>query len=283
MDVTLLPPKTSCISLTDGRQLRSMSSKLCNRGAVKIKTNSRPDTLSLFLLGHMVWGYVIGKATSSALHVRVNPYLLLFLGAIPDVDLLLGIFGIQHRTWTHSILIWSIIFVPFFIKYRATALPYFVSVIQHIAFGDSIVGRNTPFWPLSDLNLSLGYNLFSPQNLILEGAGLALFFVIALRSRNERIFLFEKGKGAVLAILPIVTLLSFILFSYSYGLTRDFFVDNSLLKPDKLINTTPYIVANRFYPIEVVMHVLLATFLSASMFCKLRRTPKQRSNLESSL
>src|SRR3989442_5479541 len=178
MDVTPLLPEIPCGTLRDDLKLRSMSSKVYNRGAVKIKTNRRPDALSLFLLGHMCWGYIIGKATSSAFHVKVNPYLLLFLGAIPDVDLLLGIFGIQHRTWTHSILIWSIIFVPFFIKYRATALPYFVSVIQHIAFGDTVVGRNTPFWPLSDLNLSLGYNLFSPQNLILEGAGLALFFVI---------------------------------------------------------------------------------------------------------
>ena len=279
MDVTPLLPEIPCGTLRDDLKLRSMSSKVYNRGSVKIKTNRRPDALSLFLLGHMCWGYIIGKATSSAFHVKVNPYLLLFLGAIPDVDLLLGIFGIQHRTWTHSILIWSLIFVPLFIKYRAAGAPYYASIIQHIAFGDSITGSITPFWPISNVDLGLGYNLLSIQNMMLEAAGVALFFVVALRNKNERIFLFEKRKGAALAILPIIPLLGFILFAYFYGLTNGF-AEHDLFKSGKLLYSTPAIIANRLFPIEVVMHVVVTTFLSASLFCKLRRAKETPSNIE---
>jgi len=93
--------------------------------------NLAPHVPFLLLVGHMCWGFVTGRMASSLLHVSTNPYLLLLIAAIPDIDLLLGVFGIKHRTWTHSIILWSLLFLPFFVIYRKSSIPYFVAAVQH--------------------------------------------------------------------------------------------------------------------------------------------------------
>ena len=81
---------------------------------------------------------------------------------LPDIDLLLGPFGIPHRTLTHSIIFWSLLFVPFFVKYRVAAFPYFVGVASHILFGDLIVGRTVFLWPWTEVVVGAGLSIFSP-------------------------------------------------------------------------------------------------------------------------
>jgi membrane-bound metal-dependent hydrolase YbcI (DUF457 family) len=223
----------------------------------------------------MCWGYITGKLSSSSLHVNVNPFLLLFLAALPDVDLVLGIFGIQHRTWTHSVLLWSVVFAPFFIKYKKTAIPYFVAVISHILLGDAIVGRNNPIWPIGNFNFSLGYGLLSIQNIIAEAAGLVIFLVWAIKSKDARKSFFGKSRRNLWSILPIVFLTGFILFTYSFNVTSDAFEEYGILKPSRLIDNTPSITGHQLFPIEMAMHLILLSFLSVSLIQGFRKQTKE--------
>jgi len=218
----------------------------------------------LFILGHMCWGYIAGKATSSFLRISFNPYLVLLLAALPDIDLLLGIFGIQHRTWTHSILFWSLAFVPLFVKYRKRSIPYFVAPIQHIIFGDAIVGAwNRPLWPLfTNFNFTLGYSLLSIENIVLEATGLAIFLVLMFATKNGRMSFFENNKRKVLNILPIVPLVSFVFFLSSYGWIANMLVDNGILKQTRLLDSIPVVVQHQLFPYAIAMHVLLICALS---------------------
>jgi membrane-bound metal-dependent hydrolase YbcI (DUF457 family) len=230
----------------------------------------------------MCWAYVTGKATSSILHIKTNPYLLLFLGILPDIDLLIGVFGIEHRTWTHSVFVWSLMFIPIFIKYRGYGIPYYVSVIQHIILGDSIVGRNMPFWPLSNLNFSLGYNLLSLPNILIEATGLAIFLAGVLVSGDARKYFFETRKSMLLTILPIIPLLAFILFIYSFNLTSDILVDHYVLQPSRLLDSVPSISGHRLFLAVLAMHLILLLFLLVSLFLAIKRSLKQSAVKEGS-
>ncbi|MFY3740869.1 MAG: membrane-bound metal-dependent hydrolase YbcI (DUF457 family) [Candidatus Nitrosomirales archaeon] len=220
----------------------------------------------------MCWGYLTGKASSSLLRVNANPYLLMFLAALPDIDLLLGIVGINHRTWTHSILLWSVVFVPFFVIYRKRSVPYFIAPIQHIIFGDAIVGAwNRPFYPLSHFNFALGYSLFSIEVVALEAAGLAIFLLLTLATKRARISFFVNSNRKVLAVLPLVLVAGFVLFILSYSAISDLFVDWGILREDRLLDTVPIAVQHPLFPYVLAMHLILIGILSASLLLSLNK------------
>jgi hypothetical protein len=205
--------------------------------------------------------------SSSILGVSANPYLVLFLAALPDIDLLLGILGIEHRTWTHSVLLWSIAFAPFFVKYRKHTIPYFVAPIQHIILGDAIVGSwNTPFWPLSFFNLTLGHGLLSMENIALEAAGLAIFLLLVLATREGRLTFFGKNKRKVLGILALLPLIGFVFFVYLYDELVDVLVDNHVLMAGELLDSTPTVTKHQLFPYVLAMHLILISVLVSSLF-----------------
>lgn len=219
----------------------------------------------------MCWGYLTGRASSSLLGVSINPYLILILAALPDIDLVLGVFGIQHRTLTHSLIFWSLAFVPFFVKYRKRSIPYYLAPVQHIIFGDFIVGNNTPpLWPITRYYFNLGYNLLSPENIALEATGLALFLLLMIATKYGRTSFFQKNnKHHALNILAIVPLVSFVVFVYSYGWIADLLVDYGLLRPSRLLDSTPVVIENQLFPYALAMHVILICALSMPLVCRL--------------
>ena len=140
---------------------------------------------------------------------------------LPDVDLLLGIFGIQHRTLTHSVIFWSLFFVPVFLKYRRVAVPYFIAVVQHILFGDLVVGRTAILWPLADQRLGLGFSILSPINLALEAIGLALLFVLIIRNKD----LSQEPRS--LRIMVVVPLITFVILASLGDFLPSIFLEGS--------------------------------------------------------
>jgi membrane-bound metal-dependent hydrolase YbcI (DUF457 family) len=214
----------------------------------------------------MVWGYVVGRTSSSILKVSVNPYLLLFLAALPDIDLLLGIVGIQHRTWTHSVLVWSVIFAPLFVMYRKRSIPYFLAPIQHIIFGDAIVGAwNRPLYPISHFNFSLGYGLLSIENIALEAAGLGIFILLVLATKNARRAFFFTSRKA-LAIPSLVFLVGFVMFLFSYSWISEVLLqDFSIFREDRLLDSIPSAVRHPLFPYAIAMHLILMGVISASL------------------
>ncbi|MGH9923350.1 MAG: metal-dependent hydrolase [Nitrososphaerales archaeon] len=211
----------------------------------------------MLLLGHMCWAYVTGRCCASALKVNVNPYLILVLGAVPDFDLLLGSFGIVHRGITHSVLFWSIVFIPLFIRYRKQAVPYFVAPISHILIGDLVVNRTTVFWPLGP-ELGLRYRLFSIENLILEAVALAAF-LIWVNLSTERSKLFARNRRNLLSILPIIPLAGFLMFLYQADLPMQIQFEG---ESDQMEKIAERVMRKSLFPFVLSMHLVLLAFLS---------------------
>ena len=83
----------------------------------------------MFAVGHMALAYLLGKGSSKALHTKINIPILLVLSILPDSDIIYDFLtGAEiHRGPTHSIIFAAIVFIPIFIHYRKTAIPYFSS------------------------------------------------------------------------------------------------------------------------------------------------------------
>ncbi|MGH9992660.1 MAG: metal-dependent hydrolase [Nitrososphaera sp.] len=227
-------------------------------------------------MGHACWAYVTARLVSRPLGVRPNIYLLLILGILPDIDLIFGSLGVQHRTLTHSIVFWSILFVPFFVKHRATSIPYFVALIQHILIGDLIVGKTSILWPIADLKIGLGLTILSPVNLVLEGAGLAVF--AALIFGKDRLFLFGPRKPGVLAVLVIVPLAGFVVFVSGGGQLGAILLEHSDAK--YLERSIPSLLSSGYLQAAIAMHlgllsILILPFLQHSRWIS-RSTPASK-------
>jgi membrane-bound metal-dependent hydrolase YbcI (DUF457 family) len=139
----------------------------------------------LFAVGHMAMAYLLGKASSKALHTQINIPLILVLSILPDIDILFELFtGVSiHRGPSHSIVVAALVFIPFLIFYGKQAIPYFLALVSHAVIGDFLInGQVQLFWPLTRERFGLyeigSYyiDIFSLINIFLE---LSLFVVAA--------------------------------------------------------------------------------------------------------
>lgn len=243
---------------------------LTDNKALRFPTRRSNDPL--FLLGHACWAYVAGRLVARPLGVNPNFYLLLLLGMLPDIDLILGIFDVGHRTLTHSIVFWTGAFVPFFVILRRAALPYFVAVTQHILFGDLIVGRTPVFWPVSDLKLGLGLSLLSPITLVLEAIGLALLVVFVYKYREP------SKKSPILQGIVLVPLIAFVVLASLGNLLPPVFFEGPEAR--HLERNLPALLGNAGLQIAVLLHLgLIAVILipphKISKHCKKLLQEKQ--------
>jgi len=205
----------------------------------------------------MSWAFLIAKPISGRLKIYPNLYLLLLCGILPDIDLLLGAAGLQHRTLTHSVLFWSLLFAPIFAKYRWVALPYFVAVTQHILFGDLVVGSTPILWPLLDLKLGLGLSILSPANLMLEGIGLALFVIIIVFGRERQ--LLEPVRSGLLALLVIAPLFGFLALTMGSGDHISLLLDQSDAR--HLEKNITSLLANNYFQVVLGLHIGMLLFM----------------------
>ncbi|MEM4284874.1 MAG: metal-dependent hydrolase [Candidatus Nitrosocaldus sp.] len=215
----------------------------------------------MLLVGHAVWAYVIARSLSSVLNVRINPYLVMLLGMVPDVDILLQEY-IRHRSITHSIIFWSIAFIPFFIVYRKRSIPYFTAVVQHIMLGDVIVASTNILWPLR-YDVGMGYSLLSPFNIIMESIGMGIAVLLILR--YDRIII-ARNVNNTQGLIVIIPLLGSMLYLFAS--------DDLLLFLDHIIgigNFKGIIRGDDGAVIVVIMtHVSLTILLSVSIMQGMR-------------
>ncbi len=163
----------------------------------------------------MSLAYLLGKGSSKVLHTKIIVPILLVLSILPDIDILFSVLtGVEiHRGPTHSIIVATLVFIPFFIYYGKQAIPYFLALISHSLIGDFIVGGNLQlFWPLTNNQyglheLGLIYiDIYSPINIALE---MSLFFVamfVLFKSGDWKVF-FRPEKTNLVLIIPIATVL----------------------------------------------------------------------------
>ncbi len=214
----------------------------------------------MFLVGHMCLGYLTARTCSSAVKVKFNPYIILLLGALPDIDMLFEMFGLGHRTVTHSVLFWSVVFIPIFVEYGRRGLPYYVATVQHIVLGDMIVGRVNPIWPLVDVKLGLGVNLVSLENIALEAMILATFFILVMKNMDCRIF-FSMERRSLLSIITLVPLIGFLAFVALGNSVTILAADSPM---NSLATVSRWIFRSDLISVVSILHLLLAAFLLAS-------------------
>ena len=214
----------------------------------------------MYFLGHMAWAYVWamlawalipGVKRCGKLFVPV----IFVLGILPDSDLLLGSFGIVHRTVTHSFLFWILLFIPVFVVFRLKAIPYFVAVIQHFAFGDFFMGKAMVFWPFSPKFVGLGFGMPSLVDVALETVGLLLAVAILIYVGDLK-RLFSVNKQNVFMVLPLLALLISAVF---FGLHWSSI--NSLIT---------YIMSNDLLVVLALGHIVLFVLFAISALQGLR-------------
>ncbi|MEM0367168.1 MAG: metal-dependent hydrolase [Candidatus Nitrosocaldus sp.] len=216
----------------------------------------------MFLVGHAAWAYVISRSLASVLRVRINPYIVMLLGMVPDADILLQEY-IRHRSLTHSIIFWSIIFIPFFIIYRKRSIPYFIAVIQHIMLGDVIVASTNVLWPWK-YEMGMGFSLLSPLNIVMESIGLGLALLLIIK--YDRVII-ARSRGNILGLVVILPLLGSMLYLFTTnGL---FFLDHII---GSSINTKGMIIrgSQDMIVVAMILHASFSILLSVSILQGMR-------------
>lgn len=199
----------------------------------------------------------------------------MLVAVLPDLDFLLGGFGIQHRTWAHSIFIWTLLFTPFILKFKLDVVPYYVAAMQHMLFGDAIVGLNTPFWPVS--NSSFGFNLdaLSLQNVIAEEVGLSTLITwLLLDSKTRQSFLYfgQRKFGLVICVMNLAALVGFTASIYYYGSVLEALgTGGIIMHPSQLEKNASMITYSALFPAEISMHGVLIGLICTSLFYNYQR------------
>jgi heme A synthase len=101
------------------------------------------------------------------------------------------------------------VFVPFFLVYRKTAVPYFLALIQHALIGDYLTGQVWLLWPFGQ-DYSLGtpklVGITSPFNIGLEWTVFVLSLVIMFRT-DDLLNFFRQQKWNLALAIPTFTVL----------------------------------------------------------------------------
>lgn len=210
----------------------------------------------MLLVGHAAWAYVISRSLASALNVKINPYLVMLLGMVPDADILFQEY-IKHRSVTHSMLFWGIVFIPFFIAYRKRSIPYFIAVVQHIMLGDVIVASTNLLWPWR-YEIGMGYSALSPLNMAMESIGLGLALLLIIKYDR---FIITRSMCNILGLVVILPLLGSILY---------IFTTNGLLFLDHIIGSNISAKgmirgSNDMMFVAMILHVSFSILLSISI------------------
>jgi membrane-bound metal-dependent hydrolase YbcI (DUF457 family) len=161
----------------------------------------------MFAVGHLSLGYLFAKGSAKLLKKEINLPLVFILSLIPDIDILIPV--IQHRTITHSIITSTVAFLPFFLLYGTTAVPYFLALAQHGLVGDFITGGTQGtqlLWPLTSAPYGLPLSIFSTVNLVLEWSSFIVALAVMLKTKDIQKLL-ERKPSHLALLIPISTVL----------------------------------------------------------------------------
>jgi hypothetical protein len=162
-----------------------------------------------FAVGHLALGYLLGTFSARLLKTKINIPIALALSIIPDVDILfesLHIPFIMHRGPVHSIITALVIFLPFFLIYRARAIPYFLALVQHFLIGDYLTGGSQLLWPVSSQLYGIGLQITSRTNIIIEWIAFSISTVAMIKTKDIHKF-FQAHATNVLLAIPTFTVL----------------------------------------------------------------------------
>jgi hypothetical protein len=131
------------------------------------------------------------------------------LSVLPDIDIMIEkvVPSLQHRGPAHSIVILSMLFVPFFVIYCVRSIPYFLALIQHPLFGDFITaGPVQLLWPLSTGYYGILMDIDSPANISSEWVAFVAMLIVMLRTKDLARF-FRPYNSSLILVVPAFTVL----------------------------------------------------------------------------
>ncbi len=211
----------------------------------------------MFAVGHMAIAYLLGKGSSNALRINLNIPILLVLSILPDGDIIYDFLmgsGL-HRGPTHSIVVALIAFIPLFIIYRKTAIPYFLALISHPLIGDFLIGgRVQLFWPFSTTQYGLHelgsyyIGITDPVNIALELSLFVIATIVLCKSGDWKVF-FKSNKTNLVLIIPIATVLLPSTIGYPFS-------------SPLLLTEPPLAIAHLFYLVLFTIAILKTLFNS---------------------
>ncbi len=158
----------------------------------------------MYAVGHLALGYLSGKTASKILNVNANIPLLFLASVIPDIDLLIP--SLHHRGPLHSVVLFSLLFLPIFALFKKRAIPYFVALTQHMLIGDYLTGWTQLIWPITTNWYGLGIEIASLTNILFEWALFLTSTAILFKTRDVWLLLQQHPSNMILAI-PVLTVL----------------------------------------------------------------------------
>jgi len=170
---------------------------------------SRKEDSRAFAVGHLAVGYLLGTLSARFLKTKINIPIALALSIIPDSDILfekLHVPFIMHRGPVHSIITALIIFLPFFLIYRARAIPYFLALVQHFLIGDYLTGGSQLLWPVSTQLYGIGLQITSPTNIAIEWIAFSISIIVMIKTKDIASF-FQSHATNILLAIPTFTVL----------------------------------------------------------------------------
>jgi membrane-bound metal-dependent hydrolase YbcI (DUF457 family) len=168
----------------------------------------------MFPVGHLSWGYISGRIVSNLMKVECNLPLLFLVSILPDVDFLIP--GVIHRTITHSVIVYFLFSLPFFVKYRKKTFPYLAAVCSH-SFVDYLGAPTESFWPFYTpafypiIKVALAITI---TNLELIGFFISLVYMYKTRDLTQR--LLKPHPFNLLLGIPAVEILGALFFGFEF-------------------------------------------------------------------
>jgi hypothetical protein len=159
----------------------------------------------MFLLGHSCWSYLFSKASGRQLKVNVPAYLAFLSGTLPDLDIYFGFLGLQHHTWTHSLLILVPVVVVVTYFFGRLGLAFSIGILSHIV-GDGLVGNIPLLYPLYP-SWTPGLNLGIPSlaDTVLEMGAFGLVLVFSVFNGDYKLVL-KPSRDSLLLGIPLVAI-----------------------------------------------------------------------------
>lgn len=183
----------------------------------------------------MAVAFIITYVVASRFHnikKTVSISLIMFLSALPDVDIIFRSIGIAlgHRTFTHSLIITLLIggLLIFLLgrnrKSGITLAIYVIAYLSHILIGDIVVGSINIVYPFGYLLMDSRINSWSLSHLIIE----SIVFIMMASIVVISYYLYKKdgrrkGVGSRIECANYDDGYSFFLFVYHRNLDGLFY------------------------------------------------------------
>ncbi len=202
-----------------------------------------------------MFGYLTVRTFDRVCKTKTKTWVALTAGIIPDVDLFFVPFGLEHHTYTHSILLW----LPFllFVYFSKPFLPVYLGIVQHM-FDDALVGTVPLLLPLGGIQIGLSLGAPSPADTLLECGGFIVATIIAYKN-GDITKLLSITPEAFWSIIPLGAVSSMTLIA-----SQEF-----------KVNLVNYAFSSKNLTLISLSHLVIAAFLTISCFQGIRALAKR--------